>query len=466
MSSVINMLEEQLGVGAVLSREEVSGRAVSYWDNSPVNAKALVRPNSTKELSVALKICHAHGQSVVTHGGKTTCVQGTRTRTNDIIISLERMNKITEIDPIGGTATIEAGAILENIQNAVKAKGLFLPLDLGARGSCTIGGNLATNAGGVNVLRYGMARSMVLGLEVVLPDGTIISSMKKMLKNNTGYDLKQMFIGSEGTLGIITRVIVKLMPLPTTTNTALVALPNFKSVAQLLNHLKKMIGTNLSAYEVMWGDYFQAVTAPGWHRPPMTRTHPFYVLYECDGSDTKRDDDRFMEVIEAALDEGYILDAVIPKSETERQELWAIRDDFEAILHPKPVYLYDVSLPISAMEDYVKDVRTKLCQLLPNSKTYVLGHVGDGNLHFFVQPKERASQQGGEQAGNPRHLSDRAIYEPLKKCGGVISAEHGIGFEKKAWLEQSRSSTEIALMKLLKNTLDPKRILNAGVIID
>jgi len=458
MSDIIDILRVELGEGAIVSSAEVAQRAVSYWDNSAMTAKALVRPTSTEDVSKVLKICHAHNQAVVTHGGNTTCVQGTRTGKNDIIISLERMNNIIEIDPVSNTATIEAGAVLENIQNAVKEKGLFLPLDLGARGSCTIGGNLATNAGGVNVIRYGMARSMVLGLEAVLPDGTIISSMNKMLKNNAGYDLKQMFIGSEGTLGIITRTIVKLMPRSTTRNTALAALPDFKSVALLLNHLKKTIGANLSAFEVMWGDYFKAVTEAGWHRAPMERTHPFYVLFECDGSDPVRDDAHFMEVIEAAFETGYILDAVIPKSENEWQALWAIRDDFEAILQPKPVYLYDVSLPITSMEDYVVNVKKMLSQLLPQSKVYVLGHVGDGNLHFFVQP--------GSQVDTVRILSDRAIYEPLKAYHGSVSAEHGIGFEKKEWLCQSRSAEEVILMKLLKASIDPRKILNAGVVID
>jgi len=347
---------------------------------------------------------------------------------------------------------------LENVQNAVKDQGLFLPLDLGARGSCTIGRNLATNAGGVNVIRYGMARATVLGLEVVLPDGTILSSLNKMLKNNAGYDLKQMFIGSEGTLGVITRTVVKLMPQSTTTNTVWAALPDFSAVSHLLNHMKKALGSSLSAYEVMWGDYVSAVTEPGWHRAPMDRTHPFYVLLECDGSDPARDDDRFMEVIEAAFEAGYIIDAVLPKSEHERKDLWAIRDDFEAILHPKPVYLYDISLPITAMEAYVGKVKNLLSQLLPQAKVYVLGHVGDGNLHFFVQP--------GAKAENTRDLSDRAIYDPLTEYNGSISAEHGIGLEKKTWLHQSRSEAEITMMKLLKNTIDPRKILNPGVVID
>ncbi|PHR90864.1 MAG: FAD-binding oxidoreductase [Robiginitomaculum sp.] len=458
MPNIIDILKQKIGEGVMVSPADIAMRAVSYWDNSPLRAKALLRPTTVLQVSEILKLCHEHNQTVVVHGGNTTCVQGTHSSENDVVISLERMNAIPEIDPVAGTAMIESGAILETVQNAVKAKGLFLPLDLGARGSCTIGGNLATNAGGINVLRYGMARSMVLGLEAVLPDGTIISSLNKMLKNNAGYDLKQLFIGSEGTLGIITRAVVKLMPLPVTKNTALVALSDFQSVVQLLTHLKTNIGTNLSAYEVMWGDYVRAVTRPGAHRAPLDRAHPFYVLFECDGNDPMRDDERFMEVVETVFTEGLIVDAVLPKSENERQSLWAIREDFEPILNQKPAYLYDVSLPISAMEDYVKKVQNQLNQSLPQSKFYVLGHIGDGNLHFFIHP--------GSPVNNTRHLSDCAVYEPLKAYGGSVSAEHGIGHEKKKWLAQTRSAEEIALMKLLKKTLDPRKILNPGVVID
>lgn len=464
MPDLVGILKNTLGADAVLSAKDVSGRAISFWDNSPMSAKALVRPKTTAEVSEILKLCHAHGQSVVTQGGNTTCVQGTTTCKNDIILSFERMNKIIEIDPIACTAIFEAGVILETAQRAVQEHNLFLPLDLGARGSCTLGGNLATNAGGVNVLRYGMARAMVLGLEAVLADGTIISSMNKMLKNNAGYDLKQLFIGSEGTLGIITRMVVKLMPLPVTKNTAFVALPDFSAVYKLLNHMKANIGTSLSAFEVMWGAYYQAVTEPGGHRAPLERQHPFYVLLECDGSDPERDDDRFIQVIEQAFAAAYIIDAIVPQSESERQSLWTIRDDFEPVLKEKSVFfLYDVSLPILSMENYVNEVQTRLNELLPGAAFHVFGHVGDGNLHFFVQPDAKNQTFAKKQL---KHLSDTAIYKPLQQYGGSISAEHGIGLEKKQWLNQSRNEAEIALMKLLKTTLDPKNILNAGRVLD
>ncbi len=456
MPNIVDQLRDLLGNTAVLSSQDVAQRAVSYWNSAPMIAKALIRPATTQDVSRALQLCHAQNQTVVVQGGNTTCVQGTTTGADDIILSLERLNKISEIDTISSTATVEAGVVLESLQNAVKDKGLFLPLDLGARGSCTIGGNLSTNAGGVNVLRYGMARAMVLGLEVVLPDGTILSSMDKMIKNNAGYDLKQLFVGTEGTLGVITRAVVRLMPLPSTQNTALAALPDFNAVATFLNYLKTSLGPNLSAFEVMWGDYVRAVTEPGWHKSPIDRNHPFYVLYEADGNDPERDDSRFMEVLEGAFNEGLLLDAVIPKSESERESIWAIRDDFEAILNPKPMHLYDVSLSISEMEDYVENVKRKMRELLPDSITYVLGHVGDGNLHLFVQTRSNVPDE--------RELCDRAIYEPLSGHKGSISAEHGIGIEKKAWLSQCRSGDEIKTMQLLKKTFDPKQILNARLI--
>ncbi|MGJ8562348.1 MAG: FAD-binding oxidoreductase [Alphaproteobacteria bacterium] len=456
MPDLIEQLRDVLGSSAVLSSEDVTQRAISYWNSAPMTAKALLRPASTQDVSNALAICYAHKQKIVVQGGNTTCVQGTLTGPEDIILSLERLNKIIEIDTASATAAVEAGVVLETLQNAVKEKDLFLPLDLGARGSCTIGGNLATNAGGVNVLRYGMARAMVLGLEAVLPDGTILSSMDKMIKNNAGYDLKQIFVGTEGTLGVITRAVVRLMPRPVTQNTALVALPDFSAVAHLLNYLKKSLGPNLSAFEVMWGDYLKAVTEPGWHTSPIDREHPFYVLFESDGSDPERDDGRFIEILEGAFNDGLIIDAVIPKSENERQSVWAIRDDFEAILNPKPMHLYDVSLSISHMEAYVVAVKQKMTELLPQSIAYVLGHVGDGNLHFFVQTRSDAT--------NERQLSDQAIYEPLREYNGSISAEHGIGVEKKPWLTQCRSAAEINAMKRMKNSFDPAHILNANLI--
>ena len=458
MTDLIAELTEKLGAGAIVTGADVSARATSYWDPSPMAAKVILRPTTTDEVSAILKLCNEHGQKVVTHGGLTGCVQGTSSGDDTVVLSMERMTAVEDIDTMSHTLTVQAGAILETVQNAVRNRGMFLPLDLGARGSCTIGGNIATNAGGINVIRYGMARALVLGLEAVLPDGTVLSSMNKMLKNNAGFDLKQLFIGTEGALGVVTRAVLRLQPQSTTKNTALAALSDFTAVPKLLNHLKASVGSSLSAFEAMWGDYIRAVTEPGWHTAPMDRNHPYYILFECDGSDPARDNDRFLEVVEQAFEEGIIVDAVLPKSEAERQAVWAIRDDFEAVLSPKPVFLYDVSLPITSMEAYVADVQALLNERLPQNDLFVLGHVGDGNLHFFVRTNSDDAAA--------RELSDRSVYQPLAQYEGSVSAEHGIGFEKKEWLAQSRSAAEITVMQQLKAALDPNRTLNPGVVID
>ncbi len=458
MSVLLQQIEDELGKGSVIHSDGVAERAVSYWNSAPMTALAIVRPATTAQVSFVLALCNERGQAVVTHGGRTGCVEGTRSGPDDIVLSLERMNAVSDVDAVSATVTVEAGAILEKVQETVARDGLLLPLDLGARGSCTIGGNLATNAGGINVIRYGMARALTVGLEAVLPDGTVVSSMDKMLKNNAGFDLKQLFIGTEGALGVITRAILRLRPLPITKNTAMAAVKDFDSVIALLRYLQARLGGNLSAYEMMEGDYFAAVTELGWHPAPLERTSPYYVIWECDGSDAVRDDDHFQEVLEEAFEQGLIEDAVLPKSEAERGKLWAIRDDFEAILHKQTVYLYDVSLDIGSIEGYVRQVKSQAAATLPGSVVYTIGHIGDSNLHFFIQVPAGVDDS--------RSVADRAVYEPLREYKGSVSAEHGIGFEKKVWLEQSRSPEEVQLMKLLKNSIDPKHTINRGVVID
>lgn len=458
MSDIVSALVDLLGESAVLNSDQVSERASSYWNPLPIRAKALVRPSSAQEVSEVLKLCHAAGQTVITHGGLSGCVEGAVTTPEQIVISLERMNAIEDIDKTGSTATLEAGAVLQTVQQQVAKAGLYFPLDLGARGSCTIGGNVATNAGGINVIRYGMMRNLVLGLEAVLADGTIISSMNTMLKNNSGYDLKQLFIGSEGMLGIVTRVVVKLEPARKSRNTALIALNDFSEVTGMLSMMKVEMGSTLSAYEVMWGDYYRAVTEDGWHTSPMPQDYNFYVVVECDGTSQERDSEQFLQVLELALESGHVLDAIIPQSGREREDIWNIREDFEAITTQKPYYLYDVSLPIKHMAAYIDEVQAGMRKQWPTGDCYVLGHIGDGNLHLFVVPRD------GEKDLHRR--SDELVYRPLQKYSGSVSAEHGIGTEKKAWLSICRSEPEIALMKQLKAALDPKGILNPGLIFN
>ena len=458
MVDILEDIKKIIGSNAILEGSDISNRASSYWDATPISAKAIVKPKHTDELSLILKQMNDQKQILVTHGGLTGCAQAANTTPDHIALSMERMNKIIEIDDVGGTVTLEAGVILENVQNAVAEKGFFFPLDLGARGSCTVGGNAATNAGGINVIRYGMMRNHILGMEVVLADGTILSSMNKVIKNNSGSDLKQLFIGSEGPLGIITKLIVKLESAPKSKETAIAALDSFSNVIQFLNHMKKEAASSLSAFEVMWGGYYDAVTTKGHHKAPIARNAPYYVITECTGTNSRHDLDAFMSTMEKAFDENIIQDAVIPSSEQQRNEIWNVREGFEPILTNDPIFLYDISLPIIHMEEYVREVETSIARTWPQSDCFVIGHIGDGNLHLFICPKE-----GDESL---HHKSNQIVYDPLKRFGGSVSAEHGIGIEKKEWLSHCRSDTEIILMKTLKKTLDPNNILNPGVIFD
>ncbi len=460
MSDIVTELRQQLGSDLVLDPAALKTRARNYWDNASLEARALVRPRSAQELSRVMRLCHARGQTVVVHGGLTGVCDGDRSTAGDVIVSLERMCEIEEIDTVGRTVTVQAGCRLQALQAAAEGQGLYFPLDLGARGSCTVGGNVATNAGGTNVIRFGMMRALVLGLEVVLPDGTIISSMNRMLKNNTGYDLKQLFIGSEGTLGIVTRIVLTLKERSQSVNTVLVALDQGETLPSLLKEMDRRLGGTLSSFEAMWGEYYRAVTAPGWHASPLGRGHAFYVIVEAKGPDPADDARRFQAAVEAVLEGGLIADAVLPKSGPEQERIWAIREDFEALRQYTPLFLYDVSLPIRDMLAYAEEVKSSLRKRWPQSQFFALGHIGDGNLHFFVTPGV---------AGDAVELhaaSDEIVYRPLARLGGAVSAEHGIGLEKKGWLAVSRSAAEIALMKTLKRTLDPRNILNPGKVID
>ena len=456
MVEIVQQLSDLLGHKFVLTSDAVAEKVTSYWNAAPMTAKALVLPGNTEEVSAVLRACHAVNQTVVTLGGLTNCVAAAEPCSDDIAISLSRMNRVSEIDPVDGIAIVQAGAVLQNVQETVAAQDLRFPLDLGARGSCTIGGNIATNAGGINVLRYGMMRELVLGVEAVLADGTVVSSMNRMLKNNAGYDLKQLFIGTEGTLGIVTQAVIRLFPMPTSSQTALVGITNFDDVQAFLILLRKELSDSLSAFEIMWGDYYKAVTVAGGHRAPLDRDHPFYVIFETEGNHPEVDEQRFMNVLEHSLEAGLIVDAAVPKSETERTDIWELRENFEKLYEQEPVYLYDVSLPIREMPGYIDEVKARVKERWPNGRCYTIGHVADGNLHPFVSPNE---------AGDHHQASDECIYEPLRRLGGSISAEHGIGTDKLPWLPYSRSPSEIELMRTLKKALDPRNLLNPGRVV-
>jgi FAD/FMN-containing dehydrogenase len=407
-------------------------------------------------VSAILRLCHEARHAVVPWGGRTGLVEGTYAD-GAVALSLERMSRVIDIDAEGMTMTVEAGCVLQTVCDAADKAGLFFPLDLGARGSATIGGNISTNAGGNRVIRYGMMRELVLGLEAVLADGTVVSSLNHLIKNNAGYDLKQLFIGSEGTLGIVTQAVLRLRPKPVSQNVALLAVNDFDHLPRTLRNLEKGLGGTLSAFEVMWRDFYRLVTTPpAQGRAPLSDEHSYYVLVEALGGDMKHDGVRFERALTAELDGDRIADAAIAKSQGECDLLWALRDDVGQVARNAPIFTFDVSLRISEMENFVEDVRHALLSQWPAMTLMVFGHLGDGNLHLVP-----GVGHGGTEA---RESVEGMIYGALRKRNGSISAEHGIGLEKRAYLGYSRNSEEIALMRALKRTLDPHNILNPGKI--
>ena len=455
---VLEDLQVFLPKKAFLVDEQVSNRtAGGLHTEEAIQAEIIVRPESTEEVSKILSVCNQAGQPVIVHGGLTGLVYGTRTSPDQLILSLERMNNIEEIDPIGRTLTCQSGVTLQNIQEKAESENMIFPLDLGARGSCSIGGNISTNAGGNRVIRYGMTRDSVLGIEAVTSDGTILSSMNRMIKNNAGYDLKQLFIGTEGTLGIVTRCVLRLREAPISQNTALVGIENFPSIVTFLKHIDSGLGGNMSAFEVMWKEFYEMVTNSLDEKSlPLKKNIPYYVLVESMGSDQVKDEEHFESLLQKALEDSVIVDAVLAKSEKERKALWAFRDDVEKQAQYGPTVMFDVSLPINEMEEYVSKVDLNLQKYWKDFHHIVWGHLADGNLHLVVGT--------GDLESDTIKKIENSVYEPLELIGGSISAEHGIGLEKKPYLHLSRSEEEINYMKALKDTFDPKGILNPGLI--
>ena len=453
MTTLLAKIEALVGADRVLSGAAAAEQAFSPWTRLGA-PQAIVRPGSTREVASLLRLVHAAGVPVVAWGGRTGLVDGAMAD-GAIALSLERMRAVEEIDPDGATMTVQAGCVLEQACVAAEGEGLFLPLDLGARGSATIGGMISTNAGGNRVLRYGMTRDMVLGLEVVMADGTVLTSLNRLIKNNTGYDLKQLFIGSEGTLGVITRAVLRLRPKPRSQDTALLAVARFEALPRLLRTLEAEFAGSLSAFEVMWPEFYELVTTPpATGRAIIPTGHAYYVLVVTMGAEPIGDGDRFERVLGGALESGLVEDAVIAKSQAERVRMWALRDDVRQTARNGPIIAFDVSLPTARMDSYLGEVRAALKGRWPSATLTVFGHLGDGNLHLIA---------GGADF-RPRHELEEAVYAPLKARGGSISAEHGIGLQKRAYLGYSRTPEELALMRTLKAALDPQCILNRGKI--
>ena len=440
-----------------LAGDDIEGRDPGLYV-SEFLADAVLRPVSTEQVAAILRHCNEYDIAVVPQGGMTGLVRGAQTGRGNVVLSLERMNAIEDIDPVSRTARVQAGVVLQKLQEKVAELDMDFPLDLGARGTCQVGGNASTNAGGLRVVRYGMMRELVLGLEAVLADGTVVSSMNEMMKNNTGYDLKQLFIGSEGTLGIITRLVLRLYEAPKTRNTALVALSSFDQVTGLLKHVDRSLAGQMSSFELMWDSWYSFITEE-LGNCPLDKGFPYYAIFESLGGDQVRDQQQFEAMLESAVEEGLVEDAVVATSEKDARRLWEIRENVDPVL-ARPSFTYDVSLPIRHMDDYVRHVEADMKSRLPGSRPMCLGHLADGNLHFLVLYDADAA--GGDAAAHA--VSDAVVYEPLAPLKGSVSAEHGIGLEKKAHLHISRNAAEMEVMRRLKAVFDPKSTLNPGKI--
>jgi len=456
---LIRKLEKIVGAKNVLDADQASERSSGPWmGNQNLNVKGIVMPSNTEEVSAIMALCNDLGQPVIAVGGSTNLTFALQSQPDDLLLSLEKMNLIHEIDTESKVAIAEAGVIIENLQNAVAKHQLLYPVDWGARGSAMVGGSIATNAGGIQVLRYGTTRSQVLGLEVVLPDGRILSSLNKMIKDNAGYNLKHLFIGSEGTLGIITKASLRLVSRPVTRNTAMVAVGSFQKIIDFKNYLDVQLMGTLSSFEILWQEYYQLMTtSPSPYNPPISQDFPFYILFEAQGNDNKKDEQHFQKIIATALEEEYIIDGAIAFTESDHLWFWGIRENVEIVMAKGPLYVFDVSLPIPKMEQYCIILKQQLNHEFSNYEIYIFGHLGDGNLHIGIRLEEAF--------GTNRHKVEQLVYDPLTKINGSITAEHGIGLEKKAWLHISRSETEIGVMKELKKMFDPNDILNRGKVL-
>lgn len=454
---IVDTLTRALGSEVVIPGAESDTRFRRDWTApAAVTPVAVVLPRTTEEVSTALRLCNAARIGVVPQGGMTGLVGGAMPASDTVVINLSRLAPAPEIDPEAGLATVGAGTILQTLHEAATRHGLSFPVDFGARGSCQIGGMIATNAGGVHVLHYGMMRAQVLGLEAVLANGTVLRAMNPLMKNNTGYDLRQLFVGSEGTLGIITRAVLRLVPALAARAVALLRVADVAAAYRLLALLKQN-DPGLHAFEAMWPAYYSYAcdvtgTAPLPQGPGLT------LLVEIAGQDADVLQEALLTALEPAMEDGLIEDAVLSQSEAQAEAFWDIREANEALPVRYPGLLgFDVSLPQAQMQGFVKACESALGTHLPGAPLFVFGHLGDGNLHLGVA--------GTGQAGFDSGRIKSFVLETAGRLGGSISAEHGIGTDKRAYIGLSRSPAELDTMRRIKAALDPNGILNPGKLL-
>jgi FAD/FMN-containing dehydrogenase len=423
----------------------------------------MVAPRTTAEVAAVIKACAAANVGVVPQGGNTSLCGGSIPDDSgeQVLLSLSRLNVIREVDAENFSMVVEAGCILADVQDAAQRVDRLYPLSLGAEGTCQIGGNLSTNAGGINVIRYGTARQQVLGLEVVLADGTIWDGLRSLRKDTVGYDMKQMFIGSEGTLGVITAATLKLYPQPGETTTVFAALHNASQAVALLAVLRKRLADGIQAFELISDRCLRFVAR---HIPnarlPFDDEYPWYVL--CEVIDAGQQS-IVEEAFAAAMDEGMVSDAIIAKSSVEAGEFWGLRHSIAEAEKSEGASLHhDISVPIARMDEFLTRGEKLIEAQYPTARLVAFGHVGDGNLHYNVaQP---AGEDGEQFVAQGQALTE-AVYDLVADMGGSFSAEHGVGIVKKSHMSRYRSETELGLMRAMKTALDPNNILNPGKVI-
>lgn len=448
--SLLNDLENILGKKGFLCGEDIPEASRSDESRTGQHLPlAVLRPETVEQISQCLALCHSAGQSVVTQGGMTGLAGGANPDVGNISLSLSRFNGVEEIDPVGGTVTVRAGTVLESLQKSCAAEGLMFPVDFGARGSCQAGGMVANNAGGLRTIKYGTVRANVLGIEAVLPDGTVLSHLNKATKDNTGLDLRSLIVGSEGTIAVITRVVFRLFPMETSTHTALCSLASPDAAVTFFNDAQKAL--DLSAFEVMWPDYFDFNTALDGYKFFDSPAEMVVILESSEPLEP---------FLEAAFEQGAVVDAVIPKSLSETQNIWDVRDGHRMDAALKGLMNFDISVPIPDMPDFVARCRSGIAGAFPDARAFFFGHMGDGNLHVVVHVPEVNPQNYTDIL----HRLDAVVYELTRDLSGSISAEHGIGTLKRDWLHYSRSPAELAAMRAIKNALDPKGIMNPGKV--
>ena len=468
MKPLIDRLRDIVGDSQVLSEGDLSAWEQDWRKRSRGKALAVVRPASTAEVALVVKACAAAGTSIVAQGGNTGLVVGSVPDDSgkQVVLSLQRLNAVRDTDAANLTITVEAGCVLQNLQQVAETAGFLFPLSLAAEGSCTIGGNLATNAGGTQVMRYGNARDLCLGLEVVTAQGEIWDGLSGLRKDNTGYDLRDLFIGSEGTLGIITAATMKLYPLPAATLTAWAAVPSLEDAVRLLGLAHQRVGASLTGFEVM-GQYALGLVARHFRqmRVPLFEQAPFCVLLEnSDHESEPHARGRFELLLETAIDQGCVTDAVVAENLTQARQLWHIREAIPLAQAEEGLNIkHDISLPISAIPQFCRATDAALAHVIPGVRIVNFGHLGDGNLHYNVQ-----APSGGDAAAFLLEQEDRVstlVYDSVQRFGGSISAEHGVGSLKVETLEHHKSPVALGLMRAIKRALDPANVMNPGRVL-